>query len=116
MGRELNRRHFLSAAAGSVAGIQVNQLLVRSKPSANERLHVGVIGVAGQGQYDWARVAAAGAEIVALCDVDERRTAAARNRFPKAKFYSDFRKLIDQKGIDAVIVATPDHMHADERE
>src|SRR6185312_3471564 len=61
---------------------------------------------------DWTNIVAAGAEIVAWCDVDERRTGKARERFPHAKFYPDFRRLIDQKGIDAVLVATPDHTHA----
>src|SRR5207237_1052582 len=40
------------------------------------------------------------------------RTGPARERFPKAKFYTDFRKLIDARGLDAVVVATPDHTHA----
>ena len=62
--------------------------------------------------YNIDEVTAAGAEIVALCDVDENRAGAARTRFPKATFHVDFRKLIDQKGLDAVLVATPDHMHA----
>ncbi|GIW82277.1 MAG: hypothetical protein KatS3mg105_4084 [Gemmatales bacterium] len=57
-------------------------------------------------------VAAAGAEIVALCDVHESRTGKARMRYPKAPFYVDFRRLIDQKGLDAVVIGTPDHNHA----
>jgi predicted dehydrogenase len=73
---------------------------------------VGVIGVAGQGGGDMHQIAKAGAEIVALCDVDERRAAAARQDFPRAKFYTDFRKMIDAKGLDAVLVGTPDHTHA----
>src|SRR5262249_5316220 len=56
--------------------------------------------------------AAAGAAIVALCDVDENRAAPVRRRFPRAKFYTDFRKLIDAKGLDAVVIGTPDHTHA----
>jgi predicted dehydrogenase len=83
-----------------------------TKPSANERVHVGVIGVAGQGEYDWTEVDKAGAAIVALCDVAEKRTGKVRERFPEAKFYSDFRRLLDQKGLDAVVIATPDHTHA----
>src|SRR5205085_7883317 len=82
------------------------------KPGPNDRLHVGVIGVAAQGAYDWGEVAKAGAEIVAWCDVDENRTGTARGTFPKATFDVDFRDLLDRKGIDAVIVATPDHTHA----
>jgi predicted dehydrogenase len=77
----------------------------------SERLQVGVIGVAGQGGYDLHEVAAAGAAIAALCDVDENRAGPARQQFPEARYYTDFRRLIDQKGLDAVVVATPDHSH-----
>src|SRR5207245_4856209 len=82
------------------------------KVSANERMHVGIIGAAGKGEYDTNEVAKAGAAIVALCDVDEKRTGKARERFPDAKYYPDFRQLLDQKGLDAVVIATPDHTHA----
>src|SRR5207245_10845237 len=82
------------------------------KVSANERMHVGIIGVAGQGEYDTNEVAKAGAAIVALCDVDEKRTGKARERFPDAKYYPDFRQLLDQKGLDAVVVATAYDTHA----
>jgi predicted dehydrogenase len=57
-------------------------------------------------------VAAARTTIAALCDVDEKRSAKAREQFPQAKFYTDFRRLLDQKGLDAVVIATPDHSHA----
>src|SRR5262245_33489514 len=67
----------------------------------SDRLQVGVIGVAGQGEYDWSEVDRGGGAIVALCDVDEHRTGKARERFPQAKFYTDFRKMFDQKGLDA---------------
>ena len=50
--------------------------------------------------------------VVALCDVDENYLGAAAKRFPKAQTYSDFRRLLEKKEIDAVVVATPDHTHA----
>jgi predicted dehydrogenase len=107
------RRRFLHAtAAGASAFLAWPLRAEDKKPSANERLHVGVIGVAAQGAYDWGETAAAGAEIVAWCDVDENRTGKARAAFPRASFDVDFRKMLDRKGIDAVIVATPDHTHA----
>jgi predicted dehydrogenase len=114
MPHRLTRRRFLqTAAAGATAGYFGASLRGDDrKPGPNDRLHVGVIGVAGQGEYDWRNVAAAGAEIVALCDVDENRTGTARAASPKATFDVDFRDLLDRKGIDAVIVATPDHTHA----
>src|SRR5438093_197309 len=99
MPNHLTRRRFLQTAAS--AAVLGSGLLpaAEKKPSPSERLHVGVIGVAGQGGYDLGEVAAAGAAIVALCDVDEKRAGAARERFAQAKFYTDFRQLLDQKGL-----------------
>ena len=65
--------------------------------SPNERLRVGIIGVAGRGESNWTGVAAAGADIVAVCDVDEQRTGKIRETYPKATFYTDFRKLLEQR-------------------
>jgi predicted dehydrogenase len=114
MSRNLTRRHFLQAsAAAGAAGLGTGLLRAADrKASANERLHVGVIGVAGQGEYNLRQLAGAGAAVVALCDVDENRSAKARAQFSAATFYVDFRKMLEQKGLDAVLVATPDHTHA----
>jgi predicted dehydrogenase len=114
MSRRLTRRRFLQTTAAAGAATLSGGLLrgEDKKPAANDRLHVGVIGVAGQGESNINELVRAGAEIVALCDVDEKRAGKARERFPEAKFYVDYRKLIDQKGLDAVLVATPDHSHA----
>src|SRR5271157_626042 len=111
MSHHPNRRYFLQAVAIGISGLATRSL-AQDKSSPNEKLHVGVIGVAGQGAYNLGSVAGAGAAVVALCDVDEKRAGKAREQFPQAKFYADFRRLIDQKGIDAVVVATPDHTHA----
>jgi predicted dehydrogenase len=110
----LTRRRLLQAGAAGAAGFWVGGPLFaeEKKPTANERLHVAMIGVAGRGAEDLGGIAAAGAEIVALCDVVEDRAGKAREQFPRAKFVRDFRKLFDEKGIDAVAVATPDHTHA----
>jgi predicted dehydrogenase len=113
MSRRLTRRHFLQATALTGAGLSAGLLLGQEKKTAaNERLHVGLIGVAGQGEYNLNELEKAGAEIVALCDVDEKRAGEAQRRFPQAKFHVDYRKLIDQKGLDAVLIAVPDHSHA----
>jgi predicted dehydrogenase len=108
---QTNRRHFLLSSTVATMGLAI-PAGADEKPVASERLRVGVIGVAGKGESNWQPIAAAGAEIVAGCDVDEARTAKFRNAYPKAAFYPDFRKLIEAKGIDAVVVSTPDHMHA----
>jgi predicted dehydrogenase len=107
----LSRRGFLASSA-ALAGFPHIVRADKKKPPASERLTVGVVGVAGQGGYDLREVAKAGAEIVALCDVVENRAEAARKEFPKANYFTDFRKMLDMKGIDAVVVATPDHTHA----
>jgi predicted dehydrogenase len=114
MPQSLSRRRFLrtTAAIGTLGFWSGRLTGDEKKEGPNERLHVGIIGVAGQGEYNLNNVAGAGAEIAALCDVDEKRAARARDRFPQAKFYADFRQLLDQKGLDAVVVATPDHSHA----
>lgn len=110
--RSLSRRRFLQSSAVGAMALSTGRLLGQDKKEpASERLQVGVIGVAGQGEYNLNGVAAH-ANIAALCDVDEKRAGKARERFPQATFTADFRKLLDQKGLDAVVVATPDHTHA----
>lgn len=80
----------------------------------SDRLRVAGIGVGGKGESDIAEFAKGPADIVVLCDVDERRAANSVKRFPKAKFYKDFREMLEKehKNIDAVSVSTPDHTHA----
>jgi predicted dehydrogenase len=111
MTHPLHRRDFLrTAAALGTAALAVGP----ARPSANDRLQVGVIGVGGQGNHDWRAIRAGGAEVVAFCDVDETRADVkkAREEFPKVPFHTDFRRLLEQKDLDAVVVATPDHTHA----
>jgi predicted dehydrogenase len=116
MTQRITRRHFLlSTAAAGAAGFGVRPSLAFAKKLApSERLRVGAIGIAGQGGGDLGAIAGAGAEIVALCDVHESRkeVGAHRERYRSAKFYPDFRKMIDAGGLDAVMVGTPDHSHA----
>ncbi len=69
-----------------------------------------MIGTAAQAGWNLSQVA--GENIVALCDIDAHRMAEAAAKFPQAAKYADYRKLLDQKDLDAVVVATPDHSHA----
>ncbi len=80
--------------------------------SPNEKLNFAAIGSGGQGAANLG-AAAPTENVVALCDPDDRRAASTFKRFPDAPRYRDFRKMLDKEGknIDAVIVATPDHMH-----
>lgn len=113
MPRQPNRRDFLqhSAAISTAAtvGVWSSRSLAESK-SPNEKLNIGCIGVGGKGTVDSAGVASE--NIVAICDVDEGRLGKSAGRYTKAKRYFDFRKLLEQKNIDAVTVSTPDHTHA----
>jgi hypothetical protein len=81
--------------------------------SPNDKLNFAAIGSGGQGASN-IKAAAPTENIVALCDVDDRRAADTFKAFPNAATYRDFRRMLDKEGknIDAVIVATPDHMHA----
>jgi len=81
---------------------------------ANNRIAVAGIGAGGKGTADIAGSAAAGADIVALCDVDPRRGVGTIKKFPKTKVFTDFRVMLDKFGtsIDACTISTPDHTHA----
>jgi hypothetical protein len=111
------RRRFLrtaSAATGAAAASSVFGLPnILSARSPNEKLNVAGIGVGGQGYGDLRNIANT-ENIVALADVDAARAAQAFKTWDKAAKYADFRKLLDKeaKNIDAVVIATPDHMHA----
>ena len=110
--QRIRRRDLLgaSAAAGAAAALAVPAIAQDRSP--NEKLSIAGIGVGGQGGWDIGNCASE--NIVALCDVDDRRCAATVQKFPKAKRYRDFRKMLDEmdKQIDAVVVSTPDHTHA----
>src|SRR3954463_2102392 len=81
----------------------------------SDRLTIAGIGVGGKGESDIANFAKSGkAEIAYLCDVDDRRATTTVKNFPSAKYYKDFRVMLDKehKHIYAVSVSTPDHNHA----
>jgi predicted dehydrogenase len=85
---------------------------------ANKRIRVGLIGCGGMGTGDLRDLLKSGAQAVALCDVDDGQTAKAKDGIAKdfnqtpELVTRDFRKVIERKDIDAVIVGTPDHWHA----
>src|SRR5882724_4773948 len=115
---ELTRRHFFygSLLAGAIprGGFgSTPSLKAAGFKSPNEKLNIASIGAGGQAASNIG-AAAPTENIVALCDVDDRRAAGMFTRFPNAPKYKDFRKMLDKeaKNIDAVIIAIPDHMHA----
>jgi predicted dehydrogenase len=75
----------------------------------SDKLNIGVIGVGNRGVSNLAEIKSE--NIAALCDVDSRYLDAMSVRYPAAKTYEDFRDLIDQPGLDAVLISTPDHTH-----
>jgi len=114
----ITRRYFFygSLLAGAVPAVgfgSTPSLKSAGYKSPNEKLNFAAIGSGGQGASNIS-AAAPTENIVALCDVDDRRAATTFNRFEKAAKFRDFRQMLDKEGkdIDAVIVATPDHMHA----
>src|SRR5215472_14484885 len=111
----MTRREFLRAAsvgtgAAVVAGCSTPAPQWSRQLSTNEKLNLGVIGTAHRASENLSRVATE--NIVALCDVDETFLSAASQRFPRARTYNDFRKLLEQGDLDAVVVCTADHTHA----
>ena len=111
----LTRRTFLSSTAASVAAAAALRPSSASAQvqGANERVRVGVIGTGRQGQTVMrGHLALPDVEIVALCDVYEPNLQLGAKLAPEAKQVKDFRAILDDKTIDAVIVATPDHWHA----
>ena len=111
MSQQVNRRTFLTHAAALGAGVTILKSgILKAGNSPNEKLNIAAIGVGGRGADDLNGVKSE--NIVALCDVNENNLAAAAKKFPQAKTYSDWRKCLDQKDIDAVVCATTDHTHA----
>ncbi len=114
-GEKLSRRDFVGAAAAVAAFTVVPRRVLGGAGNTppSEKLNVAGVGVGGMGQNNIAKCAEAGANIVALCDVDSKYSAGVFKKYPKARMWTDFRKMLDeQKDIDAVVVATPDHLHA----
>jgi predicted dehydrogenase len=122
---ESNRRDFLKTvgATGLTIGA-VNTLTAKSASKttggrvigANDRINIGLIGCGGRGPYvadvfDQIRKQNDSCQITAVCDVYEKRKREQAERY-KAKAYLDYRELLAQPDVDAVIIATPDHWHA----
>jgi len=103
------RRDFMGVAAAG-AGLVVLRSGLLGAEAPSKKLNIALIGVGGRGRAHMG--AAAKENVVAICDVNERTLEGAAKRFSKAQKYVDWRKCLDQKGLDAVICATTDHTHA----
>jgi predicted dehydrogenase len=106
----MNRRYFLSSAAATAA--------FAAQKSPNDTVRVACIGVRGQGRsHIRAYMAMPNVEIAALCDIDQSVLKSRLDEIEKAKgkrpaAFTDYRKLLQDKSIDAVSIATPNHTHA----
>ncbi|MBI5396624.1 MAG: Gfo/Idh/MocA family oxidoreductase [Verrucomicrobia bacterium] len=109
----VSRRRFLTTTATAAAFSILPG--VRGQNSPNNKLNIAGIGVGGQGGSDLNSILreSPGENIVALCDVNEAHAGHTFKKFPAAKIFKDYRKMLDEmKEIDAIVVGTPDHHHA----
>jgi predicted dehydrogenase len=104
-----SRRDFLKTSAGAAASLVILRGSAAST-RANSALRIGVVGVGNRGAANLAGVG--GEHIVALCDVDANYLASAAWQFKEARTFSDYRAMIAGVPLDAIVVSTPDHMHA----
>ena len=114
---KLSRRDFLkttsAAAVAAGIGISVGPARAQGTVSANEKITLGVIGLGGRGMALMGGFTShPDVQIGAVCDVyDKRLQAGLEKAEGGAKAYKDFRRLLEQKDIDAVVIATPPHWH-----
>jgi predicted dehydrogenase len=110
------RRKFIRNASIAAAGFYIvpRHVLGRGMVAPSDKLNIAGIGAGGKAEVNLPFAYNNGSDnIVTLCDVDDRQSVKARQRWPKATYYKDYRQMLEkeQKNIDAVIITTPDHMH-----
>src|ERR1043165_3853512 len=122
----VSRRKFIAQAATAAAAFTILPRFVlggKGFTAPSDTLYIAGIGAGGKGTSDLTgfagspdgkTVGSPNARIAFLCDVDDRQAVQSKKNFPNAKYYKDFREMLDKegKGIDAVSVSTPDHTHA----
>ena len=109
----MRRRHFLQTVAATAAAHVISRRVLggEGQTPPSEKLHIAGIGIGGQGAGDLREMA--GENIIALCDVDWKKAANTFKTYPKAEKFRDYREMLEKcRGIEAVMIATPDHMHA----
>lgn len=114
MSKRQNRRQFLHASAAAGAGYwALGGIASAQSKSPNEKLQIAGVGVGGKGKSDIAEARPFG-KIFALCDIDDQPLEGTETVYKTGNTFHDYREMFDRLGdqIDAVIVSTPDHMHA----
>ena len=125
--KDFDRRGFLKSVSATGLSLAAATTAIAAKTAgkmsggrvigANDRINIGVIGCGGRGRYDadafngFAQKHNNACQIVAACDVYEKRKKKVADKF-KVKGYLDYRELLNQSDVDAVVIATPDHWHA----
>ena len=112
-----SRREFIKNTSLAATGFFIvpRHVLGRGYVAPSDKLRIAGIGAGGKGQSDLSEFAKSpNASIVAMADVDDRQSAKSRTNFPNAKYYKDFREMLDKEknNIDAVSISTPDNTHA----
>ncbi len=110
MAHVFTRRRFLQTTSAAAAMAAINPAVFSKSP--NEKLNIACVGVGGRGAGDLDDVLSQ--NIVAICDIDDRNLDHAAGKVPGARKFNDYREMLDKmhKQMDAIVVATPDHMHA----
>ncbi len=106
----MKRRDFLKTAAAGAGWLILPSGVLSGANAPSNKLNVALIGTWGRGEAHFDALSSE--NVVALCDVNEEHLAFGAKRFPNAKTYVDWRKCLDQKGIDAVVCCTTDFTHA----
>jgi predicted dehydrogenase len=107
----MKRRQFLrTAAAFGATTLILPRVKVFGADAPSNKLNIGLIGTWGRGEAHFGAISSE--NVVALCDIDENHLAFGVKKFPNAKTYVDWRKMIEQKDINALIICAADHHHA----
>ena len=107
----VSRRNFIQTGAAATSFMVLPNWVIGQSASPNGKLNVAVIGAGGRGKAHVSGLQ--GENFVGFCDVDDKTAADTYKKFPKVARFKDYRKMFDklQGKIDAVSIATPDHMH-----
>jgi predicted dehydrogenase len=109
-----SRRQFIGRLATGLGTLAASTVAPSSVLGANDRIRLGIIGAGDRGMEDVrAAMACPRTEFVAFCDVFTKRLEDAKKTAPAAKTFLDYREMLEDRSIDAVIVATPQHLHAE---
>jgi len=107
----MKRRQFLKSAAFTGAGALIlPRIKLFGAEAPSNKLNIGLIGTWGRGEAHFSSISSE--NVVALCDVNEEHLAYGAKKFPTAKHYTDWRQMLDQKDLNAVVCCTADHCHA----